>query len=171
MNKMFYCEKCGQNYFNEEECVEHEKYCGKKYPVKCIVIENMLLNENENITFNVFAYPNAVLIGKDRVKLIPNSYHVEPVEINQLFLDEVRMFDEYIGMYTTNFSDEYEQECINKILEYRKNDLQNELKDYKESIELNIKNIERNLENINKSYVIKRNENCNQVIEERDDYY
>lgn len=160
MKTNFYCESCGKNFDNKDECLEHEKNCGIKFPVKIITINKAI---NEKAEIKIFTYPEAVRYG-DMMKFIPSSIHMDNVYVNRLFLDKIKSLEDYYAIHTTNFDKEYEKECILKLLEYKKEVLNESLEDWKKIIQRHLNEIE------NKNVDIKYDENYRLMIDEYSDY-
>ena len=119
----YVCDKCKRSFNDEKDYKEHIEYCQKSFPIKGIFIERFLICENgrQELGIEIKYYKNAILIDKDTICLVPQSRYADDVfttKLNQLFLDKISTYDEgeYFGIYTTNFSKEYEDECIEKLL-------------------------------------------------------
>ena len=162
MKIIFKCEKCLKTFDNQNECETHEKncVCHKKFPIKAFYIERRLLKESSNFTgyptISIYGYPNAELKDEFSVILLPNSNSI--LHLDTIQLDEIHD-NSFLGntycIYTTNFSKEYEKECIEKLLNYRKAEFESHLK----LVEKNIKNID------DKNYYLDINENANMVMD------
>ena len=158
----YICDKCKRSFNNENDYNEHIECCQKSFPIKGIFVERRFLkneNEDQQLTIIINHYKNAVLIDKNMICLVPDSRYRECVfttNLNLLFLYKITTYDEgeYFGIYTTNFSEEYENECIEKILKKLKEDHLESLESYKKDIERNVKIID------DKKYKIDRDEEC-----------
>ena len=164
MKKLFYCEKCNATFDSEKECMEHEEYCQKSLPVKCILIDNYFWEDNDKININIMEYSTAVLVGKDKIKLVATSYHFLPFKIDLLHLDKIYEFKENIGIFTTNFNEKYEKECIEKLIQKRKEVLKKRLEDYIKETEDKLKKLDT------KESEIFRDKNCRQIISDFEDF-
>lgn len=152
MKQLFQCEKCGIWFRDSNDCKQHELKCQQLFPIKGIFISLSPIDKNEKIDINILEYPNACLEGKDEVKLF-SSYHLNSIPLNVLHLDKVHVVNyewqgdylDTVGIYTTDFSKEHEDKCIQELLKYRKEHL---LKQYAEAMKFwqqNIKQLERNI--------------------------
>lgn len=169
MKTKFVCEKCNKCFETENECIEHEKICCLKesLPIKGIFIGT---DNDENFEIYIMEYPTATLFEKNKIKLVGESYHFIPFEISKLNLEEIYEYNyASLGIFTTNFSKEHEEECIDKLIkrnkEIFKDYLEASIKNAKEKLE-KLKNTEYKIDEIK----IERKKDCHQVISDFEDY-
>ena len=120
------CEFCHTMYDYEESAI----YCEEKHkkletiPIKCITY-----NQESYPCFRIYSYPNAKYNKEeDRIQLHPhtNSTFVRAYyfEFDKIQYDkEINL----IKIYTKNFDENYEKECIHKIVDYKTNELNNKI--------------------------------------------
>lgn len=152
----YYCEKCGECFNDKDKCIEHENNCKIKFPVKIITINKAI---NEKAEIKIFTYPNAEKYG-NMMKFIPSSLYCDNVYVNRLFLDKIKSLEDYYAIHTINFDKEYEKECIEKLLNYKKEVLNEAFEEWKNTIKKHLTEIE------NKDFNIEVNEDFNKMIDE-----
>ena len=162
----YFCTNCNYRFESEKEYEEHLQYCQKPYPVKGIFLYKCT-DKEENPFIQIVYYNNAILYGKNTIQLVKNSRYIEPIKIDKLHLEEFHHIGDgdYFGVYTTDFSDEHEQECIKKLLEYYKETIIS----YIESMEKNLKDWKEYLKDYdNKKPEVNINKECKMIFEEFD---
>lgn len=140
MKQLFMCDKCGKTFYDNNDCKDHEKNCQKLFPIKGILIGKDI---NEKTKIKIVEYPKAILISDKKINLLPNSRYVEPIEIKNLHLDDIYENEDCYGIYTANFDMEYEKECLNKLISYRKESLKTDFINRIQKLEKNLKDIEK----------------------------
>lgn len=159
MKQIFSCEKCGNTFDFKDECIEHEGYCQKNIPTKGIFMENYFdFSDDFKFDIHIMEYPNAVLFGKDKINLNANDHHFISADINLLHLDKVWTYGNTLGIFTTNFDKVYEKECIRKLVEKRKENINKYYDRVSKSIGLELETLK------NMNYTLYREEDARQVI-------
>ena len=135
MKQFFVCDQCGGRFQNQEECLKHEQECYKEFPLKAIFFEDILNQSDDKLEICIWEYPKCY-IENDKVIFFKKSYkHAFPPSISRLFLENIKHFKpfndtEIYCIYTTDFSKEHEKECIEKLLNKRKEIYKEELENY-----------------------------------------
>ncbi len=160
MKTKFVCEKCNTCFETENECKKHEKCCQKILPIKGIFIGD----DNENIKIKIIEYPTASLYGQNKIKLINNSYHAVSFEIDFLHLDDVMEYSAGIGIFTKDFSKDYEEKCIKRLIKRRNDKFNNLIKSLEDDIIL----LKTKMKNTD--YEINRNNDYHYLISDFQDY-
>ena len=160
MKVNYYCEKCGRNFNNQDQCIKHENNCGLKKPVKLICLNTSIQQNHHYI--GIYTYPNAIIYG-DTIKFFPSN-HITEIYLNRLSLDRIKKYDTRYVIHTYNMDKEYEKECIKKLLDYKKEELKKSLQEYENVINKNIEQIDKN------NYQIEINEDFNMIIQDEMDY-
>ena len=121
--KTYVCSKCGMNFDDKDVCLKHENFCGKEIHVRGYFLD---MEDNDNI--KKFDYPHAKYEDNEYINMRPNKRYEYKMHLSDLKFDEIQNKHGYIYVFTTNLSDEYRKEVINKILNEYKNILESNLK-------------------------------------------
>lgn len=123
MRQIFECEDCGKIFNNKEDCLKHEKECFKEFPLKVIFFDNeynLEKEEYEDVEIYVLEYPKC-FIRDGLVYFFSGSAEYDlPPTVFQLSLEEIRIDKARYSIFTTDFSEKHEKECIEKLLNERK---------------------------------------------------
>lgn len=153
---MYACENCNETFESKEECQKHEIECKSYLPIiYCYLInKNNIPKNHENIKYSQWIFTKAVQDNNDGSILIwdvddkekfsltcslPN--YVENIDIiknNQVLNNGI-----YVYVLTFDNSIENQKACLQKLIDYRINELNEEKKEIEENIEL-YKNCEIN---------------------------
>lgn len=131
MTQFFVCDRCGKRFEDKEECLKHEQECFKEFPLKAIFFEDILNQSDDKLEICIFEYPKCY-IENNKVIFFTKSYeYALPPSVSQLFLENIKHIKPGIYcIYTTDFSEEHEKECIEKLLNKRKEIYKEELENY-----------------------------------------
>lgn len=129
------CEECGKKFESKEEANKHEQFCSRKnIPIKVICFTDC----NE---FEIITYPDAIYLkqenGKDKVNLMPKDRHEWCdyfYDASQFKFDQIKQNNGDVFIYTTNFSKEYENECFKKIIDFKINDIEENINLLKQTV-------------------------------------
>lgn len=132
---IFKCEECGKKFETKEEADKHEQFCSRKtVPIKVIY----LTYDNQ---FGIITYPKSIYLkqeyGKDKVNLMPTSrydYCDYFYNADQFKFDQIKCAGQYIFIYTTNFSKEYEEECFKKLVNFKINQVEKDIELLKQEL-------------------------------------
>jgi hypothetical protein len=151
MKKVYYCEYCNKKFENESNCSLHEEMCNtQNIPIKVIVL-------TYDDIIEICEYPTAK-IRNDEIKFVDPSYHFNFIKLRHFNLDHVRKLEDGdYCIYTTNFTESYETDCIQRLIETKR-------KKYDEILNNITKQLE-SLTNLEKNPVINRDTNCSQAVE------
>ena len=114
----FQCSKCNTIFYNYEECLKHEECCDEKQ--KCPLKYIVLSNDDSINEFYIYEHPNALHKGNNCYILSQkHRYYEDTIFEDKLnTIKENDNFDFYIC--TDNFDESYEKECINKLINYKR---------------------------------------------------
>lgn len=152
MKKVYYCEYCNEEFKHESDCSKHEETCNaQNIPIKIIVL-------NSDTTIEIYEYPSAK-IRNTEIKFVDPSYHFNFVKLRLFNLDHVRKLEDGdYCIYTTNFTESYETDCIQRLIEAKR-----------EKYDKILNNIAKQLESLTdleKNPIINRNTNCSHAVED-----
>lgn len=114
------CESCHQEFDTIAEAQEHEKECAViDKPVKAICLD-------DDGGVGIMLYPKArywrIPNRTNRVNLMPQKYNEECNYFypeNIFLFDQIKRSEERLIIYTMNLTDDYEKECIKRLMDER----------------------------------------------------
>lgn len=161
MKQIFQCQKCRQIFSDKNSCSIHEQICQSKIPIRAFVIN---INTEQNLQIEIHDYPDAYLLDQECIKLF-NDYCAP--KINKNFLEKIhRCGYEYEGdyctkvvIYSNNFNEDHQNECIEKLLKFKRQKLI-------EQRETRLKDIDNNIRFIdNRTFKIEHYNNSRYDLE------
>lgn len=110
MKNMYLCEICGKAFETEKECKEHEKTCNIDIKIKCI---SLIWKFNKNIKQSNYLIE---IVEYQKARYFNGVYKLcrwyDNTDWQELVLDKI-IHEEYLIIYTMDFSKETEQKYIN----------------------------------------------------------
>lgn len=143
---MYVCENCNETFSTKEECQKHELKCKPYLPIiYCYLINKIEIPEyHENLKYYQEIFAKAVQdndgsiliwdVDKEKVGLTCYlSNHVENIDI--IKNNEVQNNGRYVYVLTFDNSIENQKACLQKLIDYRINELNKQKKEIEEYIE------------------------------------
>lgn len=129
------CEVCHTMYVRKEDAIDCEE---KHKGMEIISIKKIYYDEDYYPQIGVDFYPNAVYNKENDFIKLHNNSHLYGSEWHRKYwyrFDEIQDDDEKneIKIYTMNLDPKYEEECIKKIIDFKINKLNEEIKKLKEA--------------------------------------
>lgn len=152
MKKVYYCEYCNKEFTHESDCSKHEETCNtQNIPIKVILL-------NSDDTIGIYEYPTAK-IRNNEIKFVDPSYHFNFVKLRLFNLDHVRKLEDGdYCIYTANFTESYETDCIQRLIEAKREKYDKILNNVTKQLE--------SLANLETNPIINRDTNCSQAVED-----
>ena len=142
MKEVYKCDVCGMIFDHDFECMNHEKNCKLHVPVKQIMLEH----KNKNYKIMIEEFPEAIQQG-GFFKLKPEHYDWKDIQENRI-IDGIYDDSMITSIYTTDFNQDFEKKCIERLIENEK-----------KIIESNIASWQEDLKNIKKKIKIEKSVN------------
>ena len=138
---MYACENCNETFESKEECEKHELKCKPYLPIiYCYLINKNNVPENhENLKYSQLILTKAIQEDDGYIKLWKNTdirkgihYYVENIDI----IKNNRVEDNGLYVYVLTFDNSVENQkaCLQKLIDYRINELNKQKKETEEYI-------------------------------------
>lgn len=141
IKEMYACENCNETFESKEECEKHELKCKPYLPIiYCYLINKNNVPENhENLKYSQLILTKAIQEDDGYIKLWKNTdirkgihYYVENIDI----IKNNRVEDNGLYVYVLTFDNSVENQkaCLQKLIDYRINELNKQKKETEEYI-------------------------------------